>query len=99
MIIVAGTLQFETDDVSAAKPHIISVMRETAKEQGCICYRFCPDMQIDGLFQIYEEWETAEDLERHAMAPHLKSFVKELSAFKLLDRKITMYEAKFLKSL
>ncbi len=99
MIIVAGTLQFDEKDIELAKPHIINVMRETAKEQGCICYRFCPDMQTNGLFQIYEEWETAEDLERHSVAPHLQAFVKELSALNLLTREIVMYEASKLRNL
>lgn len=99
MIIVAGIIQFEEKDVSAARPHIINVMRETVQEKGCICYRFCADLNIKGLFQIYEEWETAEDLERHSVAPHLKAFVDQLSAFSILERKITMFEATKIKDL
>ncbi|MEH6727155.1 MAG: putative quinol monooxygenase [Hyphomicrobiales bacterium] len=99
MIIVSGTIQFAPSDLKQIEPHIIEVMAHTAKENGCICYRFCPDMSVEGLFQIYEEWDSEAVLERHLETDHIKAFLNALSDFKVLAQDVKVFEATKLRSL
>tara|TARA_R110002126_G_scaffold67646_12_gene171256 strand:- start:1357 stop:1656 length:300 start_codon:yes stop_codon:yes gene_type:complete len=93
MIIVAGTLQIEKADAKLSKPHILEVMRKTAKEKGCIVYRFSKDLQTDGLFQIYEEWETEADLDAHSKSSHIAAFLDALSKINIISRDLKKFEA------
>lgn len=99
MIIVAGTLQFEASHTDAVVPHILEVMKETLQEKGCICYRFARSLETVGLFQIYEEWDSEEDLNRHLETDHIAVFLKALAAFTVLEQDIKVLEAKVLRSL
>jgi len=99
MIIVAGTIQFAPSDLKQIEPHILEVMAHTVKENGCICYRFCRDMSVEGLFQIYEEWDSEAVLERHLETDHIKAFLNSLSDFKVLAQDVKVFEATKLRSL
>lgn len=99
MIIVAGTIQFEPSDLNEIEPHIVEVMAHTVKEIGCICYRFCRDMNVEGQFQIYEEWDNEPVLQRHLETDHIAAFLAALSDFKVLAQDIKVFEATKLRSL
>lgn len=99
MIIVAGTIQFEASRLKEIEPHILLVMSHTVQESGCICYRFCHEMNTTGLFQIYEEWESEADLQRHLETDHIAAFLTALSEFKVLAQDIKVFEANMLRSL
>lgn len=99
MIIVAGTLQFEASQTDAIVPHILDVMKETVLEKGCICYRFARSLETDGIFQIYEEWDSEEDLNRHLDTDHIALFLKALADFTVLQQDIKVLDAKVLRSL
>lgn len=93
MIIVAGSLQIEKTDAKSCESHILEVMRKTASEKGCIVYRFSKDLQTDGLFQIYEEWETEEDLEAHSKSSHIAAFLNALSSKNIVSRDLKKFKA------
>lgn len=93
MIIVAGTLQIEVTDAILCEPHILEVMSKTALEKGCIVYRFSKDLQTEGLFQIYEEWETEEDLDAHSKSAHIASFLNALSTKYIISRDLKKFKA------
>lgn len=99
MIIVAGTIQFESSDIGQIEQLIQEVVSHTVQERGCICYRFCRDMNIAGLFQIYEEWESDSDLQRHLETAHIAAFLTALSDFKVLAQDVKVFEANKLRSL
>lgn len=99
MIIVAGTLQFAADQSEAVMPHILSVSELTRQESGCICYGFAQDLETAGLFHIYEEWESEEQLNAHLKAEHLVTFQEALSRFTILDQNVKVIDAAVLRKL
>lgn len=44
---------------------LVSMIETAGKEKGCRSYEGFCDMEGDPVFNLIEEWETREDLERH----------------------------------
>jgi len=62
----------------------------TRKEEGCINYVLHRSNDESGLFIMYENWKSEEDLNRHNQSDHLKTFkndnkgaLKEIQVYKL----------------
>ncbi|MGL4993720.1 MAG: putative quinol monooxygenase [Bacteroidales bacterium] len=52
---------------------------ESRKEKGCVSYTlYCRSSEPERLF-IYEEWESAEALERHEATKHFTEIAPQLS--------------------
>ncbi|WGS21426.1 MULTISPECIES: putative quinol monooxygenase [unclassified Bradyrhizobium] len=45
---------------------------ETRKEKGCIAYDGHVSVNDPNLYVVVERWESREDLNAHARAPHMK---------------------------
>lgn len=93
MIVVTGTLEIDTADIGPAKEAAIAMMEETAKEDGCITYRFSHDIEYPERFRVYEEWESGEHLKAHFKTAHMARFGKALAALTVVSRDIKMFEA------
>ncbi len=93
MIIVAGEIDLHPDDVEAARPAAIAMMDETAKEAGCIHYRFYQDLEVPGRLHVYEEWDSEAALAAHITSPHMAVWRAALSELRVLSRDIKKIEA------
>ncbi|MEM7189091.1 MAG: putative quinol monooxygenase [Pseudomonadota bacterium] len=92
MICVAGEMVIAEKDIEAARAAAIDMMDETAKEDGCIHYRFYQDVQHPTKFHVYEEWESPAHLAAHAKSDHMKVFRAALSELTVESRDIAMFE-------
>jgi quinol monooxygenase YgiN len=45
---------------------------ETLKEKGCLAYEGHVSVNDPNLYVVVERWETRDDLNAHARAPHIK---------------------------
>lgn len=68
MIIVAGYFKVAPADRDAFIENRRAAMERSRGEQGCHAYAMSPDPLDPGLVNLYERWETAEDLAAHAAA-------------------------------
>lgn len=93
MIVVSGTVEIAAEDIGAATDAMRVMMAETAKEDGCIVYRFYPDIELEGHFRVYEEWESEAALKAHFNVPHMAAFREALGKIKVLSRDIKMFPA------
>lgn len=92
MIIVSGEIPVRADRIAEAKELARWVMAETAKEKGCITYRFYSDLENPELFRVFEEWESDEALAGHFKAPHMQEFKDKVGALLAGAPRITRYE-------
>jgi quinol monooxygenase YgiN len=92
MIIIAGEIEIAPADAPAAREAAIVMARETVREEGCIRYRFWADLEQEGCFHVYEEWESAERLAAHMDAPHMRTFRGVLGGLKFLSRDLRKFE-------
>lgn len=92
MLVIAGRIRLDPAKRDAAIAAVRELMRETRREGGCISYTLSADVEDDGLFHIFEEWESPEALGAHFKAPHMASFQKAAAGFGVKEMKVQRYE-------
>jgi quinol monooxygenase YgiN len=63
---------------------LLELVAQTRKEKGCINYDLHQSPENANRFVMHENWDTAEDLDAHAKAAPLQTFVRIAGA--LLER-------------
>lgn len=92
MLLVAGTFRIQPEDRDAAVAAMQWMMTETAKEDGCVSYTFSADLSNPTVFHLFEEWESAEHLQAHFVAPHMPEFQAKLAGLGEVERSIFRYD-------
>lgn len=93
MIVVSGEFHIDTKDIEAARTAMIAMAAETAKEDGCIHYRFYQDVEHPDRFHVYEEWKSDAHLAAHAASAHMQVFRGEMGALTVISRAVKKMEA------
>lgn len=60
---------------------LLALVEQTRKEKGCINYDLHQSTDDVRTFVMYENWESAEDLEAHAKSKHLAEFGMNMAQF------------------
>ena len=76
--VIATTLMKPENREDFIKGHKACTV-ETRKEKGCLAYDGHVSVNDPNLYVVVERWETREDLNAHARAPHMKVW-REYSA-------------------
>ena len=92
MLIVAGTITVDPADIDLLRPAAAEMMAATHREPGCIEYIFSISVADPGTVQIFEVWESAEDLEKHFTLPHMATFQAALKDMTITGRNLNRYE-------
>ena len=99
MVVVAGVVRIDPADQPKASEAAREMMRATRKEAGCQSYVFSADLEEDGAFRVFEEWESAEALAAHFKTPHMAAFNKVMASVTVLGMDIKQYEVSGTKPL
>lgn len=78
MVIVGGTIRFQTDNREALFDAIREMVAASQAEEGCLSYYVSPDMSDPDLLHLYEVWETPEHLAAHQKTPHFDKFLTHI---------------------
>lgn len=78
MIIIAGTIEIETNDREALFDAIRQMVAASQAEEGCISYYVSPDITDPDMLHLYEVWETTEHLDAHQKTPHFQTFLSDI---------------------
>ena len=62
------------------------------REKGCLNYVISADVGDEGLFHLFEEWESQEALDAHFKSPHMATFQKSLGSLGVKELKVLRYE-------
>ena len=92
MLVIAGHIRIDPANRDAAVLATREVMQATAQEAGCISYTISADLADDGLFHIFEEWESQEALDAHFKTPHMAKFQGAMGGFGVKGMKIQRYQ-------
>lgn len=92
MLIVAGTISIDPAHVELLRSAATTMMAATLEEPGCIQYVFSVSVADPGNVQIFEVWESAQDLEAHFAMPHMDVFREALGQITITGRDIARYE-------
>jgi quinol monooxygenase YgiN len=55
---------------------LLYLVTQTRNEKGCVNYDLHQSQENASEFAIYENWETATDLDAHAKSAHLLAFIR-----------------------
>ncbi len=91
MIVVTGIAEIAPEDVSQIKSAAKIMASASRSEEGCRNYAFYEDIEQEGRFRIYEEWETAEALREHFTTQHMQDFNQILSETKVLKLEVDQF--------
>ena len=92
MLIVAGTITIDPAHVEDLRSAAAAMMAATLEEPGCIQYVFSVSVADPGNVQIFEIWESADDLEKHFAMPHMATFRESLGQITVTGRDISRYQ-------
>ncbi len=92
MLVVAGRIRLDPAKRAEALAAAREMMRDTRREAGCLSYSFSTDVEDEGVFHVFEEWESAEALAAHFQAPHMARFQKAAAGLGVKEMKIQRYE-------
>jgi len=92
MLIIAGTINVDPDDVERLSAAAAEMMAATHEEPGCIEYVFSVSVADPGAVQIFEVWESGEDLDKHFEMPHMATFREALGSVTITGRDLNRYE-------
>lgn len=99
MVVVSGTFNFPAGTAADVRAAMATCVAATLQEEGCITYRFYPDMDDENVYRVFEEWETMEHLGAHGKSDHLAEFRSTLQSLGLIDRKVKIYEVSNIKEI
>lgn len=60
---------------------LLQLVEQTRKEKGCINYDLHESIDDARKFVMYENWESAADLDAHARSAHLREFGLQMRPF------------------
>ena len=92
MLIVYGSFQCKPEQVEEMRRMSLDLVAVSAKEQGCILYRFLEDAGAPGSFVFFEKWRSREDLEAHFQQSYFKDFADRFPSMIVGDALIEAHE-------
>lgn len=91
MIVVSGEIRLAPESVEAGVAAANKMAAATRDEKGCVTYGFWRSTEDEGLFRVFEEWESEEALARHFQTPHMADFGKALGALDVVSMDVKKY--------
>ncbi|HWY58471.1 MAG TPA: putative quinol monooxygenase [Terriglobales bacterium] len=83
-ITVIAYMTAKTGHEDRVRSALLELVAQSRKDKGCMNYDLHQSQDNAARFAMYESWETAADLDAHAKAAPLQTFVKTAGA--LLER-------------
>jgi quinol monooxygenase YgiN len=91
MLVVAGHIDFDPATTDRAREACAAMMAATHEEPGNLAYVFSFDASNPGRMQIFECWESQEDLDAHFTLPHMADFQSVVPELGITGMKIDKY--------
>ena len=92
MLIVAGTIEIDPADVETLRDAASTMMAATLQEPGCQQYVFSVSVADPSQVQVFEIWDSAEDLAAHFETPHMAEYRQALAGITIRSRNLHRYE-------
>ncbi len=72
---IVATIKAKAAQVDLVKAELLKLLEQThANDEGCINYNLHQDNDAPALFVVYENWESAELLQRHIDSAHFQAY-------------------------
>jgi quinol monooxygenase YgiN len=91
-LVISGTIVIDPAQVGRARQLVAPLIAATRAEPGCLAYGFHADLDDEGTFHLYEEWESAEANAAHSASPHLAAFMEGIVELDVRHARLDRYE-------
>lgn len=71
----------KTGEEQRVQTALLDLVEQTRKEKGCINYDLHQSSEDTSKFVMYENWESAADLDAHSKSSHLREFGNTMRPF------------------
>lgn len=89
MVIVAGSLAIDPDQVPAFRQAVSTLEKKTRQEDGCLYYALAVDDEATGHVVVLERWRDEAALQAHLATDHVKAFIDAVGGhIKGMDAKL-----------
>jgi quinol monooxygenase YgiN len=68
------------------------MMAATMEEEGCQDYVFSINLSNEATIQVFEIWDTEEQLQAHFKMPHMADFQQVLAGIGITARDLAKYQ-------
>ena len=84
-IVIAGEVDFPPENREAALAGAKGLIEMALAEPGCNHYAWTADPYMPGRVHVFEEWDSAEELQAHFAAEPYTGMLAHLSGFTILN--------------
>lgn len=91
MIVIAGEVDFPPESRDAALGGAKALIDMALAERGCRHYAWTADPHLPGRVHVFEEWETAEDLQAHLEGDAYRGMLSHLGGHTILNAETRKY--------
>ncbi len=72
-IILTAMVKAKPGQEEAVKEALVSLVKATRQEPGCLCYNLHQSKSDPTNFMFYEQWANQEAVDAHGKTPHMKA--------------------------
>lgn len=90
-IVIAGEVDFPPENREAALAGARDLIAMALAEPGCRHYAWSADPHDPGRVHVFEEWDSAEELQVHLEGPAYQGMLAHLSGFSILNADTRKY--------
>ncbi len=90
-VVIAGEVDFPPDNREAALAGAKELIEMALAEKGCRHYAWTADPHDPGRVHVFEEWDSAEDLQVHLEGDAYRGMLAHLSGYSILNANTRKY--------
>ena len=90
-VVIAGEVDFPPDNREAALAGAKELIEMALAEKGCRHYAWTADPHDPGRVHVFEEWDSAEDLQVHLEGDAYRGMLAHLSGCSILNANTRKY--------
>lgn len=90
-VLIAGEIDFPPENRGSALAGAKTLIDAALAERGCRHYAWSADPHDAGRVHVFEEWETAEDLQAHLEGEAYRSMLAHLGGHTILKAETRKY--------
>jgi quinol monooxygenase YgiN len=91
-IVVIAEIDVDPKKRDAALADAKQLIDLALSEQGCLHYNWSSDPFVPGRINVFEQWDSAEELQRHFSAPSYTGMLSHLDAHGLISANARKYK-------
>jgi quinol monooxygenase YgiN len=90
-IVIAGEVDFPPENRAAALEGAKELIAMALAESGCRHYAWSADPHLPGRVHVFEEWDSAEELQAHLEGPAYQGMLAHLGGYSILNADTRKY--------